>query len=288
MDDAVAKARVEDKFVTVDGLKLRYVEAGSGPALLLLHGASLGSSADVFLRNLPPLAKAGFRAIAFDFPGFGLSDTPSDHSAQYRRASILKFMDALGLDKAALIGHSQSGGPAIQTALQAPDRVSHVVVLGTGSLLPPLDEGKKGGAEAAVQQRLERRMAQAEPTIEDTRKLLEANLFHHELITPDELALRHARSIGKAFEAFCARNDLAESQPAKEPAVPLWQKTAEVKAPLLMIYGKQDRANAFERATKLKQLYPHLDLHIAEGCKHLVPWDAADEFVKLAVPVLKR
>ena len=43
-------------------------------------------------------------------------------------------------------------------------------------------------------------MAQAEPTIEDTRKLLEANLFHHELITPEELALRHARSIGKAFE----------------------------------------------------------------------------------------
>jgi pimeloyl-ACP methyl ester carboxylesterase len=289
MDDAVAKARVEDKFVTVDGLKLRYIEAGSGPPLLLLHGASLGSSADVFLRNLPPLAKAGFRAIAFDFPGFGLSDTPSDHSAAYRRASILKFMDALGLEKAALIGHSQSGGPAIQTALQAPDRVSHVVVLGTGSLLPPLDDAKKGGgAEAAVQQRLERRMAQAEPTIEDTRKLLEANLFHHELITPEELALRHARSIGKAFEAFCARNDLAEAQPAKEPAVPLWQKTAEVKAPLLMIYGKQDRANAFERATKLKELYPQLDLHIAEGCKHLVPWDAADEFVRLAVPVLRK
>jgi 2-hydroxy-6-oxonona-2,4-dienedioate hydrolase len=288
MDDVVAKARVEDKFVTVDGLKLRYIEAGSGPPLLLLHGASLGSSADVFLRNLPPLAKAGFRAIAFDFPGFGLSDTPSDHSPAYRRASILKFMDALGLQKAALIGHSQSGGPAIQTALQAPERISHVVVLGTGSLLPPLDDAKKGGgAEAAVQQRLERRMAQAEPTIEDTRKLLEANLFHHELITPEELALRHARSIGKAFEAFCARNDLAEAQSAKEPAVPLWQKTAEVKAPLLLIYGKQDRANAFERATKLKQLYPHLDLHIVEGCKHLVPWDAADEFVRLAVPMLK-
>ncbi|HZH84801.1 MAG TPA: hypothetical protein VFD87_16760, partial [Phototrophicaceae bacterium] len=43
-----------DKFVSVDGLKLRYIEAGSGPSVLFLHGASLGSSADVFLRNLGP------------------------------------------------------------------------------------------------------------------------------------------------------------------------------------------------------------------------------------------
>jgi 4,5:9,10-diseco-3-hydroxy-5,9,17-trioxoandrosta-1(10),2-diene-4-oate hydrolase len=276
-----------DKFVQVDGLSLRYVEMGQGPAVILLHGGSLGSSADVFLRNLPPLAAAGFRAIAYDQPGFGLSDTPSDHSNAYRRASILKFMDALGIEKAALVGHSQAGGPAVQVALQSPDRVTHVVVLGTGSLLPPADDGK-GKVEAAVQQRLERRMAQAEPTIEDTRKLLEANLFHHELITPEELVLRHARSVGRAFEAFCARNDLAESAPAAAPATPLWKRLVDVKQPLLLVFGKQDRAKAFERATLLKETYPQLDLHIAEGCKHLVPWDAAEEWVRLAVPVLRR
>ena len=66
----------EDKFVTVDGLKLRYIEEGSGPSVLFLHGASLGSSADVFRRNLGPFAQAGFRAVAFDYPGFGLSDVP--------------------------------------------------------------------------------------------------------------------------------------------------------------------------------------------------------------------
>ena len=67
----------QDKFVEVDGLKLRYIEEGSGPSLLFLHGASLGSSADVFLRNLGLFAKAGFRAVAFDLPGFGLSDIPA-------------------------------------------------------------------------------------------------------------------------------------------------------------------------------------------------------------------
>jgi len=279
--------RVQDKFVTVDGLKLRYIEQGDGPAVILLHGASLGSSADVFIRNLAPLARAGFRAIAFDQPGFGLSDVPSDLSPAYRRDSIPKFMDALGLKKAALVGHSQAGNPAVQLALADPSRYSHIVVLGTGSLLPPLD-GAGEGNEGAAQQRLERRMAQAEPTIEDTRKLLEANLFHHELITPDELALRHARSIGGNFQAFVARNEAAEASPPKQPKTPLWQRLTELKMPLLMIFGREDRAKAAERANLLKEKFPQLNLHIVNGCKHLVPWDAADEFVRLAGPFLKQ
>jgi 4,5:9,10-diseco-3-hydroxy-5,9,17-trioxoandrosta-1(10),2-diene-4-oate hydrolase len=246
----------------------------------------------VFIRNLGPLAKAGFRAIAFDQPGFGLSDVPSDHTVAFRRKLVPKIVDALGLKQTALVAHSQAGGMAVQLALQEPERYSHIVVLGTGSLLPPLEAKKTQGAdrEAAVQQRLERRMAQSEPTIDDTRKLLEANLFHHELITPEELALRHSRSTGKNFEAFVARNDVAEAakkQPKEKTGPELWQRLTELKMPLLMIFGKNDRANAFERATMLKQTYPQLDLHIVDGCKHLVPWDAADEMLRLTVPFLK-
>jgi len=278
-------ARVEDKFVTIDGLRTRYIVAGEGPAVLFLHGASLGSSADVFIRNLAPLARAGFRAIAYDQPGFGLSDVPTDLSPAYRRDSIWRFMDALGLKRAALVGHSQAGNPAVQLALKEPARYSHIVVLGTGSLLPPLDGA--GDSEGAAQQRLERRMAAEEPTLEDTRKLLEANLFHHELITPEELALRHARSVGQNFEAFIARNAAAEAAPAKEPKTPLWQRLVELPMPLLLIFGREDRAHAAERAKLLKEKYPQLNLHIVPGCKHLVPWDAAGEFVRLSVPFLK-
>jgi 4,5:9,10-diseco-3-hydroxy-5,9,17-trioxoandrosta-1(10),2-diene-4-oate hydrolase len=277
---------VEDNFVTVDGLRIRYIEEGDGPPVLLLHGASLGSSADVFIRNLAPLAAAGFQAIAFDQPGFGLSDVPTDLSAAYRRDIVPKFMDALRLKQAALVGHSQAGNPAVQLALKEPERYPHVVVLGTGSLLPPL-EGAGEDRGAAAQQRLERRMAEAAPTIEDTRKLLEANLFHHELITPEELALRHARSIGRNFEAFAARGRAAEAVPPKEPKVPIWQRLVELKVPLLLIFGRNDRANAAERATLLKEKYPQLNVHIVDECKHLVPWDAADEFIRLAAPFLK-
>src|SRR6202158_2862715 len=275
-------ARVKDKFVTIDGLRIRYIEEGEGPPVIFLHGASLGSSADVFIRNLTPLARAGFRAIAFDQPGFGLSDVPADLSAAYRRDSIPKFMDALGLKKAALVGHSQAGNPAVQLALKEPARYSHIVVLGTGSLLPPLDGASDN--EGAAQQRLERRMAAAEPTLEDTRKLLEANLFHHDLITPEELALRHSRSIRHNFTAFVARNEPAEAAPSKEPKTPLWQRLVELQMPLLLIFGRNDRANAAKRATLLKESYPQLAIHIADDCKHLVPWDAADDFIRLTIP----
>ncbi len=285
------KAAVQDRYITVDGLRIRYIEEGHGPAVVLLHGASLGSSADVFIRNLRPLAKGGFRVIAFDQPGFGLSDMPADHSASFRRKMILRFIEALGLKTAALVAHSQAGGTAVQLALQDPARYSHVVVLGTGSLLPPLDKKTHSGRETAVQQRLERRMATTEPTIDDTRKLLEANLFHHELITPEELALRHRRSMGRNFEAFVARNaeaEAAKDKPKNTTGPDLWERLSELKMPLMMIYGKNDRGNAFERATLLKEKYPRINLHIVDGCKHLVPWDAADEFHRLAVPFLRQ
>ena len=70
------------------------------------------------------------------------SDVPADHSMAYRRKMVPKMLDAMGLKKVALIAHSQAGGTAVQLALQEPERYSHVVVLGTGSLLPPLPAGE--------------------------------------------------------------------------------------------------------------------------------------------------
>jgi 2-hydroxy-6-oxonona-2,4-dienedioate hydrolase len=284
--------RTDDRFVKVDGCNIRYLEEGSGVPAILLHGSSLGSSADVFRRNLHALARHGIRAIAVDLPGFGKSDAADGSSASARKAFVLRFMDALGLERAALIGHSSAGSAVVSMALAHPPRVSHVLILGTGSLLPPLETaaGKVGGRGEAAQARLEERMVRQEPTLEDTRGLLEANLFHHELITPPELELRHQNSIGRCFEQFVLRH--AEAQEGgggkSKDAVPLWQRLVDLKMPLLLIYGRQDRARAAERATLLHERYPQLDLHFAEGCKHLVPWDAADLFHRLAVPFLTR
>src|SRR5947208_4317628 len=113
MDVAV---QTRDRFVTVDGLDTRYLEEGSGVPAILLHGSSLGSSADVFRRNLRALGAQGIRAIAFDLPGFGKSDPPAESGAVPGKTFILRFMDALGLKRAALIGHSSAGGIVVHAA----------------------------------------------------------------------------------------------------------------------------------------------------------------------------
>jgi len=266
---------MSEKFVEVDGLKTRYLEEGSGSAVLLLHGASLGSSADVWERNLGPLAAHALRVIAFDQPGFGATDNPTDYSVAYRRRFILRFMDALGIKKASLVGHSQAGNMAVGLAFDHTDRISKVVVLATGSILPPLAEGGKGGAGEGDEG------GSSEPTLGETRKLLEANLFNHALITPEALEKRHRMSIGKNFQAFLERSKAPRGGGSKE-SVPVWERLHQLPVPLLMIYGKQDRGNAAARAAALKQRFPTLNIHLVDGAKHLAQWDAAIEFERLS------
>jgi len=287
--DTVERIKPKDKFVSVDGLQLRYIEEGSGPSLLFLHGASLGSSADVFLRNLGPFARAGFRAVAFDLPGFGLSEIPAKQSTAQQRNSIPKFIDAAGLGKTALIAHSRSGGFAMQLALEDPSRYSHVVILGTGSLLPLQTEAQVGRYEA-VQARVDKEMAQKEPTLEDARKLLQADTFNHSLISEEDVAVRYSRMIGRNFQAHQERQNHdapAGSAAPTKPAKPLWERLADLKMPLLMIFGSEDRAHAGERAELLKKQQPQINLHIVNGCKHMVHWDAFDDLMRLGVPFLK-
>jgi pimeloyl-ACP methyl ester carboxylesterase len=269
---------MKENFIEVEGLRIRYFEEGSGPAVLLLHGASLGSSADVWTGNFSDLAARGLRVIAYDQPGFGLSDNPGDPSVAYRTRFVLAFMDAVGLQKARLIGHSQSGRIAVGLALEHGERVPGVVVLATGSLLPPLPshgkpeaaEGEEGGA--------------AEPTLEDTRRLLEENLFDHSLITPAALRMRHRMSTGKNFQAFLERSRARDGKKkqGKTDAKPLWKRLGEVPVPLRLIYGREDRGDAAERAALAIELHPGLDLHLVDRCKHLVQWDAAQEFAALS------
>lgn len=267
-----------EKSIQVDGLKIRYLEEGAGPAVILLHGASLGSSADVYEATLPSLARGGVRGIAYDQPGFGLSDRPRDYTVAYRTAFIVKLMDALGIQRASLIGHSQAGGMVVRVALENPQRVDRIVVVASGSLLPTLpDQGGKAGAGEGQEG------GDRPPTPEDTRKLLEGNLFNKSLITPEVLEKRHRLSIGPNLQSFLERSKAREPQ---KDTVPLWQRLKEVPVPLLLLYGTHDRGSAAKRCALLKQKEPELRIELIENAAHLLMWDARETFNEKVVQFL--
>ena len=269
-------APVIEENLVVDGLNIRLLEQGEGRPLLLLHGGTIGFSAEMWRRNLAALAKAGFRVIAYDQPGYGESDDPPDFALSYRQSFILRLLDALRLDKAAWVGHSQAGGLAVGAALAEPARCERLIVLGTGSLLPPLP-GAPAAREAAQED--------SPPTIEDTRALLEANLYDHALITPTLLADYHRRCIGRHFTNAARRARAGGS--ASRAGPPLWQRHGALAMPALFIYGRNDRGQPAERVALAQDRYPTIAFHLLDKCHHIVQWDRAEEFQRLTVDFLK-
>lgn len=268
-----------EKTIQVDGLKTCYLEEGSGPAVIFLHGASLGSSARVFERNLPAIGAAGFRAIAYDQPGFGLSDNPTDYTTSYRTNFILKFLDAIGVQRGALVGHSQAAGMVVRVAFQHPTRVSHLMVVGGGAVLPPLPGKAGSGGPAEGEEGTSRA-----PTLEDMRKILDTNFFNKALITQEVLQKRLEMSVGKNLDAFIQRSKAREPQ---SDAVPLYKRLKEISVPLMLLYGKQDRGSAAERCALLKEQEPGLRIELIDNAAHLVIWEAPDKFNEIAIRFLK-
>src|SRR5215475_1381302 len=127
---------IKQEYLQVDGLKTFLVRAGSGHPLLLIHGAAPGASSLINWKlNIEPLAAAGFAVYAYDQPGFGYTDNPSDHSIEYRVTHAKALIDALGLDQFHVVGNSVGGYIAARLALED-KRVKSFVTTNSGSLSP--------------------------------------------------------------------------------------------------------------------------------------------------------
>jgi pimeloyl-ACP methyl ester carboxylesterase len=116
-------------FVEIGEHRLRVVEYGAGEPLLLVYG-----NADVVYtwhRNFRPLAEAGFRVIAYDYPGCGESALPDGFHFGVDDLAVLtlKLLDALGVERVHLIGHSMGGGVGLYLAVHHADRLRRVVLL---------------------------------------------------------------------------------------------------------------------------------------------------------------
>ena len=128
-------------FTTMAGVRIHYQDAGDekAPPMILIHGfiSSTQIWSGVFLR----LADAGFRVIAIDLPGYGYSDKPANgrYTIDAQAHAVFGLMDRLGIEKATIVGASYGGAVAATMALDSPERVDHLVLIGAVSS----DEPKK-------------------------------------------------------------------------------------------------------------------------------------------------
>jgi pimeloyl-ACP methyl ester carboxylesterase len=119
--------------MTVDSTRIRYVDTGRGPAVVLVHG--LAASIYSWRHTILPVAQAGFRVIAFDNRGFGFSDKPSQGYTNEAFVGILYgLLDSLRIEQAVLVGHSMGGAIAAQAALERPERVRGLVLVDAAGL----------------------------------------------------------------------------------------------------------------------------------------------------------
>ena len=117
-------AIIEERKIEVDELTTRYLTAGEGPPLLLLHGA--GVNAPDWLRVMPALARS-HRVYAPDLPGSGGSAKPTaDYSPAFFARFVGAFLDALRIDRAAVIGNSLGGLAGLRLSLSEPERVAAI------------------------------------------------------------------------------------------------------------------------------------------------------------------
>jgi pimeloyl-ACP methyl ester carboxylesterase len=118
--------------LTVAGEAAGYLQAGQGHALLLVHGA--GGNAEVWAAQLDGLAGAA-RVVAVDLPGHGASEGRGLASVAAYAEWVVSFLDATGLDRVVLGGHSMGGAIAQLVALASPGRLRGLVLVGTGTRL---------------------------------------------------------------------------------------------------------------------------------------------------------
>ena len=123
-----AEAGAPGSFLEVDGQRVHYIATGEGEPVVLIHGWN--GSAFSFRHTIPELAPR-YRVVAPDLIGFGYSDRPAhgDYSLTGQAGLVAGVMDRLGIERAAVIGHSMGGGVAMRLALRHPERVTRLALV---------------------------------------------------------------------------------------------------------------------------------------------------------------
>ena len=256
---AIANAQTS-KEVLVFGQKIHYVEAGTGPTVILLHG--LGGSTQVWQFNIGALAEK-YHVVVPDQIGFGKSDKPL---VNYRIRTYVDFLDQfckqLKIERATLIGNSMGGWVAAMFAASFPDRVDKLVLVDAAGYAPPKD--------------LDTRIFFGlNPTTREGMKVLVEKVFYNKAFQTDaaiDMAIAARLAAGDGYTI----NSITESIIRGEDFLDDVVKT--IKRPTLLIWGRQDGLVPLAEGERFNKDIAGSKMIVIDQCGHVPNLEKPGEF----------
>lgn len=256
------------KTVEVYGQKIHYYPAGDGPAVILLHG--LGLDATFWTLLIPALSRT-HRVYAVDMLGFGRSDKPP---LEYHIETFVEFLEAFmrrsGITKASLVGLSLGGWIAAEFAAQHPEMVDRLVLVNAAGLRPPAPMPSAA-------------LALLNPgSLADERNLLKFVIYNQELVT-DALVEMYFEKRVRSGNGYTVARVLHGMQTRDE-----WlnERLAHVRAPVLIVWGRDDRLIPLAMGEEFARLLPGSRLEVIDNCGHLPPAEKPAEFARAVIEFL--
>lgn len=258
--DQASWASLKKEVRLPNGLRMAYVEAGDpeGEPLLLLHGYTDSSRA--FSLMLPYLSR--YRLLIPDQRGHGASDAPECcyGAAQFAYDARL-FLDALGVKRAAVAGHSLGSMVAISLAADYPERVSKIVLIGSTALVPVKRGDWLYDSAAAVKDRLD-------PATQFARDWHPANQP-----TPVDPVFAEAMNA----DLYRIPGHVWRGVMRELSSVPVGRHAADVKAPVLVLSGGKDPLFPAEHHQSLLKAFPKAKAHVFPELGHNPNWEKPEQ-----------
>jgi 2-hydroxymuconate-semialdehyde hydrolase len=243
---------------------------GAGSPLLLIHGSGPGVSAWANWRLVMPALAQQRRVLAPDMLGFGYTDRPAKAEYTLSRwvGQLLDLMDALGLERADIVGNSFGGALALALAIRAPKRVRRLVLM--GSVGVPFDITP--GLDAVWGY---------EPSLQNMRRLMD--LFAHDrgLVTDELTRMRYEASIQPGFQASFAAMFPAPRQRWVDAMASREEDIRALPHSTLVLHGREDRVIPLSNSLTLARWIPNSQLHVFGHCGHWTQIEHKSRFARL-------
>jgi 4,5:9,10-diseco-3-hydroxy-5,9,17-trioxoandrosta-1(10),2-diene-4-oate hydrolase len=267
----------EGRYVKLpNGHRIHYLEYGSGPVVVFLHGSGSGACGHSnFKGNYPVLAQAGYRVILPDLLGYGYSDKPDniEYPLSLFVECVKQLLDAIGVAKYTLIGNSLGGAIALGFALDHPQNVEKLVLMAPGGVEDQPDYFKM----PAMAFMKEVFMSPEPVTPQRLRYFLENALVHDKSVIDEQLvAERHALML------------MQNPQVVKTMTVPnMTARLGEIRCPSLGFWGINEKMMPETGILKLAKGIPNLRMITVPNCGHWVMVEHRDLFNRMTLDFLK-